>query len=56
MIEAAGLTLGDIGTDPVGQVFDDSWVIHAQLPSPNEQWPPGTAVRLTVKDPSQACP
>ncbi len=55
-IEADGFTVGAIGTDPTGQTFDDSWIIHAQLPTPGEQRPAGTAIRLTVKDPAQPCP
>ena len=55
-IVANGFTVGEIQTNPTGQAFDNTWVVHAQVPTPGESRPPGTAIRLTVEDPSQACP
>jgi hypothetical protein len=48
--------VGEIQTNPTGQAFDDTWVVHAQVPTPNELRPPGTPIRLTVEDPTAACP
>ena len=55
-IQANSLTVGEITTNPTGQAFDDTWIVQAQLPQPNETVPPGTPVRLRVIDPTQPCP
>jgi hypothetical protein len=55
-IVAQGFTVGDVGTNPAGLTFDDTWLVHAQVPTPGEQRPPGTPIRLTVQDPTQPCP
>jgi hypothetical protein len=51
-----GFTVGEIVTDPAGGSADGTWIVHGQVPLPGEQRPPGTSIRLTVKDPSIACP
>ena len=56
LITADGFTVGEVGTNPTGQAFDDLWVVRAQLPTPGEQRPVGTSIRLTVQDPLLPCP
>ena len=51
-----GFSVGTISTNPAGQTSGDSWIVHAQVPLPGEQRPPGTAINLTVQDPSVPCP
>jgi serine/threonine-protein kinase len=53
---ADGFTLGTVATSPTGGAFDGSWLVQAQVPTPGETRPPGTAIRVTVIDPASACP
>jgi hypothetical protein len=55
-IATDGFSLGSIGTNPSGLAFDDTWIVHAQVPTPGELHLPGTAIRLTLQDPTLACP
>jgi hypothetical protein len=48
--------VGTITTDPPGGAPDGTWIVHNQVPLPGEQRPAGTPIRLTVQDPSIACP
>lgn len=51
-----GFVLGTVSTNPTGGAYDGTWLVQAQLPLPGEQRPPGTAIRLTLIDPSSPCP
>ncbi len=53
---AEGFTLGTVSTNPPGGAYDGTWLVQAQVPTPGETRPPGTAIRVTVISPTQACP
>ena len=55
-LTSEGFVLGTVSTSPPGGVYDGTWLVQAQLPLPGELRPPGTAIRVTLKDPSNACP
>lgn len=56
VLTSEGFVLGSVVTNPTGQAYDNTWLVQAQLPSPGEQRPPGTAIRFTVISPTSACP
>jgi hypothetical protein len=51
-----GFTVGTVSTDPVGGVYDGTWLVKSQLPTPGELVPTGSSIRVTVIPPTQACP
>ncbi len=53
---ADGFTLGTVTTNPLGGAYDGTWLVQAQLPTPGESRPAGTAIRVTVIAPTNACP
>ncbi len=55
-LTAEGFALGTVATSPPGGLYDGTWLVQAQVPLPGETRPPGTPIRLTVIDPSNACP
>lgn len=55
-LTSEGFVLGTVSTNPPGGTPEGTWLVQAQLPLPGELRPPGTAIRVTVIDPSNPCP
>ena len=55
-LQADGFTLGTVTTNPRGGASDGTWLVQAQVPTPGESRPAGTAIQMTVIDPTSACP
>jgi len=55
-ILANGYTVGVVSTNPAGQTYNGTWIVHAQVPLPGEHPAAGSPIRLTVEDPATPCP